>query len=214
MYKRSSHERGGEPRAPGLRNPFFEGIALGKVTGYKGRHPIIAGTPLTPSQPGCVGDVGAVLDNRITDVVREPEGLLHVIDGKLLATVGDLVLVRRDGERREQLERTHAATALVLAELSASLVEVSAVEIVAGTAWIEVCEPTPEIDLDPLVERGLPILPSPQRNGRLLVTIGDRSITTFFAPIARNTLDIGPTFVHPVSTLDDGHEVLEVSLAE
>lgn len=213
MYKDDEQKQEGAAGF-GLRNPFFEGIALGKVVAFQGRHPIIAGTPLTPSQPGCVGDVGAVLENRVTDVVREPEGLLHVIEGKLGAKVGDLVLVRRDAERRDRLERTHGATALVLAELSARRVEVAEVEITAGMAWIEVCGGAPTIDLAPLIARGLPLLPSPQRNGRLLVTVGDRSITTYFAPITRSSRDIGAVAVRPITALENGRAVLEVSLAD
>lgn len=199
-----------------LSNPFFDGIALGRILAFDGPHPIIAGSPLIPSQPGCAGDTGSIGEKKIVDVVREKRGLLHIIEGegKLGSAVGDFALVRRDPAHRERLERTHAATVVTLAELASLGIEVEEVEVVAGAAWIELIDPAPGFDLSALVEPALSLEAWPQRNGRMLVRIGERTVTTYFAPISQSTDHIGAVDVRAVTVRDDGHEALEIRLAE
>jgi hypothetical protein len=199
-----------------LANPFFDGVALGRIIAFDGSHPVIAGSPLTPSQPGCAGDTGWIGEKKVVDVVRERRGLLHVIEGevKLGSTIGDLVLVRRNTGRRERLERTHAATVLVLAALISLGVEVQGVEVLAGAAWIELIGPAPKLDLSALTAPALPLEAWPQRSGRMLVRVGERNVTTYFAPISQSTDHIGTANLRAVTAQNDGHEALEVRLAD
>jgi hypothetical protein len=153
-------------------------------------------------------------ETKVVDVIEEEGGLLHVTAEKLKADAGDLVLLSRDIEHRRRLERTTGAAAVSLAALADAGIEVNSVEIVAGMAWIEVMEPAPRIDLAAICAAGDEIQVSPQHNGRMLVRVGDREVTTYFAPVVLSTLEIGAAALRPVAEGAEDREVLEVSLPD
>jgi hypothetical protein len=216
MQQGDAQSHGSSP-VGGYRSPHssvFDGRALGRVVEFRGHYAVIAGSPLLASQPGCAGDAGFAGQAKVVDVVEDEGGLLHITDGALDAEPGDLILITRDSERRERLERAHAAFAVALAELIGAGIEIRSVEIVAGMAWIEVIGPAPRIDLPALCAAGELLQVRPQRNGRMSVRIGEREVCTYFAPIARSTLEIGGAALRPVAELEEGRELLEVSLPD
>jgi hypothetical protein len=191
----------------------FDNTTLARVVAFREHYPIIAGTCLVPSQPGCAGDTGTVSGTRVVDVIEEGGGLMHVTDGRLSAEPGDTVFVTRDPGRRARVERAHAGVALVQVALARNGVEIGAVEIAAGMGWIEVNGAAPSINLAALAERDDPIEVRPLRGGRMRVRIGDEEISTYFAPICRSTGELGAAQVRVASESGAG-EVLEVSLPD
>lgn len=171
-------------------------------------------SPLAPSRPGCAGDQGTIGGIQVVDVLEEPGGLLHVLEEQKRFRVGQYVGIWRDRWRRARLERTGAAAVACQAELAERGVGIASVEVAAGLAWIETTEPVYRLEFDLLDGREEKIEVQRVANGRMLVDLGGRLVETPQAPLPDSTAAIGPVGVRAVTALEDGHEALEIALAD
>lgn len=191
---------------------LFAGVGFTRVVEMEGQHPVLAGSPLWPSQPGCMGDRGTLLESGISGAVRHPHGLLHLVDRRADLRPGSRVLVWRDETHRGELERAHAAAVLVQARLAALEINVISVEIAAGLAWIEVARATPSIDLSELTTPAHELSGWPQNESRMSVAVGKQSVVTYLAPISPNSLEVGSGSVRRIAAARRGAESLRIDL--
>jgi hypothetical protein len=188
--------------------------APARVVAVNIRELILNGSPLTPSQPGHAGDQGMTKGVRITDVLREPHGLVHVIEEPVAAKPGDELMVEVDGKRRGRLERIHAALVLTRVELARRGVEVVSVDVAAGLAWLEIRGRAGPIDLQPAVAAELPLECHRSMRGGMLVACDHALVTTVDAPIARTSGAAEGAEVREVGSPEDDVTTLEIALPD
>jgi hypothetical protein len=178
------------------------------------RELILDKSPLTPSQPGHAGDQGMTAGVRITDVLSESRGLVHVVEEPVIARPGDELMVELDGERRGRLERTHAALVLTRVELARRGVAVVSVDVAAGLAWLEVRGRADPIDLRPAIAAELPLKCHRSRRGGMLVAFDRALVNTVDAPIARTSGAAEGAEVREVGSPEEGVTTLEIALPD
>ena len=163
------------------------GGTLVRVLHADGRDLFLETSPCAHSRPGFAGDHGTVDGVRVLDVLEHEYGVLHYLERPLDVRPGQVVEVLVDRDRRDRLERTHGATVVTLALLEQRGVPVVGPEIQAGMAWIEIAEPTWEIELESLAALAIPLERRPIPANRMLVTCGGIAVATTNAPICATT---------------------------
>jgi hypothetical protein len=189
-------------------------IDLALVRRVEGRVAVLDYSPLTPSRPGCAGDRGSVGGVGVVDVVEEAGEVLHVLETHPKFAPGEIVKVQLDSERRDRLERTHAACVLARAQLAHAGTRVVSVEITAGLAWIEVNEAGMVVDLSSLAALDLPLAVRQPVGCHMVVDCCGTTVTTFAAPIARSSSAISGAEMRVVAALDSGVSALEIALPD
>jgi Ser-tRNA(Ala) deacylase AlaX len=187
--------------------------ALARVVRAEDRELILTGSPLYPSRPSFAGDRGLVEGVGLLDVEEHRDGLLHVLDEALPVSVGQLVEVRPDRDRRNRIARTHTACVIVSALLAQRSVGIVSVEIAAGLAWIEVDRQV-DLNLQDCVERDLPIVATPLSQSVIRVKYDGITVDTFNAPLASAAGALSGAEVRTVAALEGGITALEVALPD
>lgn len=214
LKDQSSGEADGRCKKAKLPKQALDGFDLGRVVDTHKRHLTLNQSPLAPSRPGCAGDQGVIAGARVVDVVEESGSLIHVLDRDVEVRRGAFVPIWRDPERRERLERAHAAAVLYIAELARQEVSVASVEIVAGLAWVEIAGIAPELDLPALAERDDELEIQAEKGDRMKVFLAGQIVDTVRSPILASTGSIGGAEVRSVAALDGEHEALEIALPD
>lgn len=192
---------------------LFDPVRLCRVAAGHGRHWVILGSPLLPSQPGCAGDQGIVGGLRVVDVLEEGCGPLHIFERAPFLRIGAHVLVARDEAHRDRLARAHTATVLAVRELEAQGAEVLATEVVGGKAWIDFSGEVATVNLEPAIDKDEPLQTISGDTG-IGVWTGKRAIETYKAPLVERTSKIGKVAVERVEAGPACEGTLQVQLLD